>query len=101
MPNINSQYPNWSGNLETIDPSVTYLSSPSQLKRLPFSNFLHTLKIRIYYLPTKMLTTNTIQQKLPVLNICDEILQNAEHKKKHPWYVLTSAWHLTLSTTQY
>ena len=26
-------------NSKTIGPSVTYLSSPSQLKRLPFSNF--------------------------------------------------------------
>ena len=50
--------------LKTIDPSITYLSSPSQLKRLPLSTFLQSSRIRIYYLPTKVPTTHTIQQKL-------------------------------------
>ena len=51
-------------NQKPIDPSLTYLSSPNQLKRLSFSKFLQMLRIRIYYLPMKVPTANTIQQKL-------------------------------------
>ena len=63
-----------------MDPSVTYLSSPSQLKRLPISNFLPTLRIRIYYLSTKVPTTNPFNKNCGI-NIHDKILQNAEHNK--------------------
>ena len=40
LSDLSSNLPNRTGNSKTIDPSVTYCSSPNQLKRPPFFNFL-------------------------------------------------------------
>ena len=46
-----------------INPSVIYYSSPNELQRLSSFNSPHSLKIKTYCLPTRVPSTNTIQQK--------------------------------------
>ena len=63
---------------KTIKPSVTYLSSPSQLKRLPTFYILSGSEY-ITYLPKCL--PQTPFNRICGINLCDEILQNTEHNK--------------------
>ena len=69
------------GNSKIIDPSVTCHSSPNQLKRLAllqFSTFFEDQNLLPTYQSAYCKHHST---ETAVLNICDEILENAEHNK--------------------
>ena len=76
-----SNPPNCKGNSKIIDPSVTCHSSPNQLKRLPSFNFPTFFEDQ-NLLPTYQSAYHKHHStETAVLNICDEILENAEHNK--------------------
>ena len=81
LSDLSSSNPNWARNSKAINASVMYLSSPKSIETAAL------LQISTYFEDKNLLSTYQSayhkhhSTETAVLNICDEILQNAEHNK--------------------